>query len=377
MTNHWRAVAQRIVAGLNVQPGELIQVRDHIDHPDMLLEVLLAVERAGAAPLIDQQSPIYLNRWLAEASPHAIEQSGRQRRRLMEQVDRVVSLSGGIPDFERVAPDALAAWQAMDEELTAIEEARLLPNLIAAIPTAQRAERLGMMLAELEAHVTPSLLLDIDVSRRLIAETRAAVTGQRIVITTGEGCELHLHHGDRFWHGDDGVIDDEDRRRQTIVSNLPAGSIYTTVLEDRTEGSLYLPQALEATDVVLHFKAGRIERIEAASGGDALERWFDSHSGEPRRISHIGVGLNPHLRTPIGWTIVDEHIAGAIFVAMGENRYMGGQNASSLNHDFALFGASLWVDGRELVARGKLQSAIFSEALERPSGKTGSPPESQ
>lgn len=348
MTTHWRAVAQRIVAGLNVQPGELIQVRDHIDRAEVLLEVLLAVERAGATPLIDQQSPAYLNRWLAEATPHAIEQSGRQRRRMLEQVDRVVSLSGGTPDFERAAPDAVAAWQAMDEELTAIEEARQLPILIAAIPTAQRAARLRVTLAEFEAHVLPSLLLDVDASRRLIVETQAAVTGQHIVIATGEGCELHLFHGDRFWHGDDGVIDDEDRRRQTIVSNLPAGSIYTTVLEDRTEGSLYLPQALEATNVVLHFEAGRIHRIEAASGGGALERWFDSHSGEPRRISHIGVGLNPHLRTPIGWTIVDEHIAGAIFVAMGENRYMGGQNASTLNHDFALLGASLRVDGRPL-----------------------------
>ena len=354
MTTHWHAVAQRIVAGLNVQSGELVQVRDHLDRPDVLLEVLLAVECAGATPLIDQQSPIYLNRWLAEATPHAIELSGRQRRRMLEQVDRVVSLTGGMPDFERTASDALAAWQAMDEALTAVEEARQLPILIAAIPNAQRAQRLGMTLAELEAHVLPALLLDVDASRRLIAEAQAAVTGQHIVITTGAACELHLHRGDRIWHGDDGVIDDEDRRRQTIVSNLPAGSIYTTVLEGRTEGALYLPNALDATEVVFHFAAGRIERIEAASGGDALSRWLDSHSGEPRRISHIGVGLNPHLRTPIGWTIVDEHIAGAIFVALGENRYMGGQNASSLNHDFALLDASLQVDGREFVAHGTL-----------------------
>src|SRR5690606_41574148 len=64
-----------------------------------------------------------------------------------------------------------------------------------------------------------------------------------IVIGTGDSCELHLYHGDRRWHVDDGVIDDEDRRRQTIVSNLPAGSVYTTVLEERTHGRLYLPSA--------------------------------------------------------------------------------------------------------------------------------------
>jgi leucyl aminopeptidase (aminopeptidase T) len=103
--------------------------------------------------------------------------------------------------------------------------------------------------------------------------------------------------------------------------------------------------------------AQRIVAIEAAHGADALARWLDGHTGEPRRVSHIGVGLNPHLRTPIGWTLVDEHIAGVLFLALGENRYMGGQNASSLNHDFALFDASLWVDDFLVVSKGELQIA--------------------
>ena len=125
----------------------------------------------------------------------------------------------------------------------------------------------------------------------------------------------------------------------------------TSAVQDRRRT---LPKAREATEVVLHFAAGRITAIEAASGADALAGWLDSHSGEPRRVSHIGIGLNPHLRRPLGWAIVDEHIAGALFLALGENRYMGGQNASSLNHDFALHGASLQVDGRLVVDRGQL-----------------------
>lgn len=359
MTTVWTPIAHRIVAGLGVQPGELIQVRDHIDRPDVVNEVLLAVDRAGATPLLDHQSPAYLNRWLAEATPDAITQSGRQRLRWLEQVDRVITLSGGIPDFASAAPATLAAWEELDANLTQIEEARRLPILVVAAPNEQRAAKLGMTLAALEAHVLPALQLDIEASRAIIDRAQRAVTGKHIIIGTGAGHRLHLDRGDRIWHGDDGVIDDEDRRRQTIVSNLPAGSIYTTVLETQTHGSLYLPKAPDASEVVLHFEAGRIVAIEAAEGADALAHWLDSHTGEPRRVSHIGVGLNPHLRTPIGWTLVDEHIAGALFLALGENRYMGGQNASSLNHDFALVGASLWVDDRLVVSDGELQIARF------------------
>jgi leucyl aminopeptidase (aminopeptidase T) len=348
-SNGWTPIADRIVAGLNVQPGELIQVRDHADRPEVLREVLLAIDLAGATPLVDHQSPAYLERWLAAATPGAIQQGSRQRLRCLEQVDRVVVLGGGIPDFALAAPAALAAWEEMDAALTALEEARQLPILVVAVPNQRRAARLGMSLAALEAHVLPALLLNSDESRWLIEQTLAAVAGAEIVINTGAGHALHLYHGDRHWHGDDGVIDDQDRRHKTIVSNLPAGSVYTTVIEEQTHGSLYLPTVQDATEVVFHFAAGRIARIEAASGADALAAWLDSHSGEPRRVSHIGIGLNPHLRRPIGWTIVDEHVSGSLFLALGENRYMGGQNSSSLNHDFALHGASLQVDGRMVV----------------------------
>ena len=81
---------------------------------------------------------------------------------------------------------------------------------------------------------------------------------------------------------------------------------------------------------------------------------FDSHSGEPRRVSHIGLGLNPCLRQPIGWTLVDEHILGTLFFAFGENRYMGGENESSLNIDFALPGATLEIGGQMVVSEGRI-----------------------
>jgi len=350
----WKALAKRIVDGLNIQPGELIQVRDHIDRPEVLHEVLLAIEWAGATPLVDPQSPAYLNRWLAEATPEMIEQSSQHRLKWMLEIDRVISFNGGIPNFALATPAALAAWQQMDEAITALEERRQLPILVVAVPNQQRADLLSIPLHELEAYMMPAHLLSIAESQQLIDKALAAVAGHHITINTGQAHTLHLYQGDRYWHGDDGVIDERDRQHKTIVSNLPAGSVYTTIHETLTHGSLYLPKVFEASEVVFHFAAGRITQIEAAHHAEQVAAWLDGHSGEPRRISHIGIGLNPQLRQPIGWTIVDEHVMGALFLALGENRYMGGQNESSLNHDFALHGASLQVDGRVIVQDGRL-----------------------
>jgi hypothetical protein len=231
MNNKYTTFAQRIVAGLNVQPGELIEVRDHCDRPEIVREVLLAVDLAGATPMLDPQSPAYLNRWLAEATATAIQASSRHRLRWINEIDRVVVLGGGIPDFTLATSEPFNAWQQMVEEVTRLEEARQLPMIVVAVPNQQRADLLGMRLAELEAYLLPAHLLDIEECRRVIEEARAKVAGDQIIIQSGAGHLLHLSQTGRYWHGDDGVIDEQDRQHKTIVSNLPAGSIYTTVVD--------------------------------------------------------------------------------------------------------------------------------------------------
>lgn len=340
-------LAQRMVQGIQAQPGEVIQIADRTGRADWLYDLFLAVEQAGATPILDIEPPTF-SRWLlTEATVAEVQRFGRHRVTSAQRADRMINLGSGFLDMTGAKADLLTAWQAADEEVTAIEESRRLPILAVAIPTAVQAARLGLSLEALEAHLLPALVISAaDIQEHIQQALTKVQGGQQLVIRSGADCVLTMQHGDRTWLTDDGVIDEADRQRGAVVSNLPAGSIYTTVLEGATQGSLYIPRFGAATEVILHFDQGRIVHIDAASGAENVTAWLDRHSGEPRRISHIGLGLNPALHQPIGWTLVDEHIQGALFVALGENRYMGGENVSSLNYDLALMGATLEVDGR-------------------------------
>lgn len=355
MNTVWEQLAQRIVVGLDIQLGELIQVRDQAGNHELLAELLLAIELAGATPLPQIMPPRYLKRMLAGASTGYLAGWDRQRAGWMQQIDRIVVLGSAYPYLAELDATALDAWASATQRLNEIEEARRLPFLVVALPSAERAVQLGMGADELEQHLLPALLVESSRIQETIRGALAAINGARtLLIRSGDGYELRLDQGDREWMDDDGVIDARDRQRGAIVSNLPAASIYTTVLEDSATGSLYLPRAGPASQAVLHFQNGQITKIEAATGGTNLEGWLDSHSGAPRRISHIGLGLNAALQRPIGWTIVDEHIQGSLFVALGENRYMGGQNSSSLNVDYALSSVTLLADGRTIVSAGQI-----------------------
>lgn len=351
----WREVADRAVHGLGVRTGELIQVREHSGRWEAVLEVLLAVERAGATPLPELTPPDYLRRLLNEAPLSYLLNWDEHRLRWMGEVDRVLVLQGGGLDVETLDPDALDAWSSAVQRLTDLEEERRLPYMLVAVPTQERAQALGLSLKDLEHYVVPAILVPSEELRAHIDRLLMAVAGARhLTLCTGDGLELYLDRGNRRWLGDDGHIDEEDRIQGAITSNLPAGALYTTVLEHRTEGRVFIPRAAGAEKVVLTFEKGEIVRIEAAQGVQKLEDMLSRHTGDCRRVGHIGIGLNPVLRHPIGWTVVDEHVYGMLFLSLGENRYMGGENESSLNVDFVLPGATLIADERTVVAGGKV-----------------------
>lgn len=357
MDKKWQKVARRIVRGLGIRPGELIEVRDAAGCQDALLETSLAIEGAGATPIFQLIPPGYLERLWGEVLPATLARWDRFRGEWLKEVDRVLVLAAAHPDFTRAAQPGLEAWRQAQQRLTVIEEERRLPFLLVALPTAEGARQLGLPLETYEGILLPALEASVPELRLEIERVlHNAGAGHTITIHSGNQHILQLEHGDRLWLSDDGLIDETDQEQGAIVSNLPAGSIYTTVIEEATQGSLWLPKAGEAREVVLRFEAGRIVDIQAASGAEALMNELARHSGEPRRVSHIGLGLNPYLDRPVGWTLVDEHIHGHLFIALGENRYMGGRNESSLNVDYALAGATLMVADRMIVLKGKVVS---------------------
>jgi leucyl aminopeptidase (aminopeptidase T) len=365
MTGHWVAVANRVVNALDARAGELVQVRDRTGRYDVIQEITLALERLGATPVLELLPPGYVQRLLTSTDPQLLARWDKHRSIWQESVDRVLVLAGVDEDRTGDVPlRAAKEWQRAVERLSAIEARRCLPYLLVAVPTDPGAQELGMTPGDLEEIVVPSLAAPPEVLQRQIDAVLVMVQqAQTFTIHSGGDNELRLELGGRRWLSDSGRMPAPGVLAPGVqpVQNLPAGSVYTTVLEDATNGTLRLPSIHGATNVTLEFHGGRVVSVDAVSGGEWLTALLDRHDGEPRRVSHIGIGLNPHLNRSIGWTLVDEHRHGALFIALGENRYLGGENASSLNVDFAIPEGSLSVDGRLLVEEGVLKGVDSSD----------------
>jgi leucyl aminopeptidase (aminopeptidase T) len=351
----WREAARRAVEGLGVAAGGLVTVRDRVGRAEPLRAVVVELEMRGITAVVEVADDVVLGAVLPVTPPEFLAGWGRHRAALLELADGVISISATPPPLDGVPPESLAAWARGRQAMQEVETRRRLPFMVFGVPTGALADEAGMPLAELDALVeeamaVPAAELQGDAARLLDI---AGPAGTLMLETPG--CRLELVREGRAWHTDDGLISAADRERGAVVSNLPTGSVYTTVVEDRTEGTVRLDRMAAARDVVLTFECGRVTGATAGAGDAAsVLELLAGHEGEPGRVSHIGVGLNRRLPPPTGWEYLDHCRAGAVFLALGENRYMGGGNASTLNEDYLPTRPTLHADGATLTAGGAL-----------------------
>ncbi|MEM4360431.1 MAG: hypothetical protein QXT45_07885, partial [Candidatus Bilamarchaeaceae archaeon] len=186
--------------------------------------------------------------------------AGRDRRRVewLQQVDRSLALIGAQPDLRRVPDEALRAFTTTYNQLETIRRERRIPQVIAAIPTIGKAAQLGLSHEELELRVMPALLVDPAVLVAASERVQSTLaTAKTITITSGPGYELRLERGERPWLRDAGRLETTGGTAGAIVSNVPAGLLYTTIVEESAEGDLFLPVAGPAREL----EAGPYERF--------------------------------------------------------------------------------------------------------------------
>jgi leucyl aminopeptidase (aminopeptidase T) len=328
-----RVVARRVVDALPTVTG-IVLVRDRCGRADIVEEVVDECRMRGLDAVVEHVSNDRLRELIGSGSPVELARWDLERADLTPAVNGLIVLGGWRADLAGLPTESVQAWVAATGRVERVLEERNVPTVVVAVPTGYVAERLGVGLAELEARVLPGLLVSsFTLSDSATPFVGALDANSRVDVMTAAGT-LAVDRGSRPVMVDDGRVDPVDIARGAVVSNLPGGSLYWTVIEEATRGEIEL-----ADGTVLRFdNQGRVI--------------FGEYAGE--RVSHLGIAVNPLVTGAIGWTIVDEHRPGAVFLALGENRYMGGDNESRINVDLVPASPTVVAGGSTLVRDGIL-----------------------
>jgi aminopeptidase len=146
---------------------------------------------------------------------------------------------------------------------------------------------------------------------------------------------------------------------ETQFSNLPAGEVCLAPLEDQTEGTVVFDLAFmdgrRVEDLEVRFASGRATLVGAAREFAFVQRVVAAGGPGADVIGELGIGINPAVGSPCGYTLTDEKILGTVHLALGDNEMLGGSNPSHLHWDMMVLGPTLTVDGRPVLTDGEWQ----------------------
>ena len=335
--------------GLDIQPLQTVEIRGDTSMQECIDAVSLAVERVGAVPCLNLTSIAHEAERIRTLSPDWLRRPSPFLLNLARSVDAVIVIERDWSSLATLCPaDKLEAWNQAVGLLVEQQESRRIPYCLIAHPKAKRQDQLLVSRNEAYQAIEAAISTNVDEIRALLGRARKIIdNGRALEIRTRNHSCMRCDLGRPVYRND-------GRLNSSLVLNLPYGSLSFTVPEDSVEGTICFDRWRDVRDLVVTFKGGRISELSAASSPEAFADFVGTHSGDRDRISHMGIGVNPGIKRPTGLTTIDECKSGMVFVAFGENRFMGGENESTLNIDLICSGATVLCDDRCLVREGRL-----------------------
>ena len=354
-----QAIARRVVRECaRVQAGEDVYIEGRADAVDYLELLAFECELVGGKPLLVMTSDAYNHRRLTELPA---EQTATRAAGWIEAVKKAdvvftVRMEDGDPAlFADVTPEQRAAGSRGRKLLADHIYDGSRRWIGTDYPTPQQAAAFNVDYEAYQAMFWSALDLDYAALKahadRVAARARRRRDGAHPL---AQGHRRHARH--RRPAARQGL---RRHRRRDAFSNLPAGEVCLAPLETEANGTVVFDLAFwdgrRIEDLEIRFEAGKAVPVGARTEFDYFRGVLESSDGAADVIGELGIGLNPNVGEPTGYTLTDEKILGTVHLALGENVMLGGVNESTLHWDMMILRPTVEVDGRPLLIDGEMQ----------------------
>jgi leucyl aminopeptidase (aminopeptidase T) len=354
---------QVVQTSLRIRPDDQVLINTWQHTLSMAEALALECLRANAVPMLQLSTDNLYRAAIAEIAEHTLRKTPQHLLAAYGAASAVIDLSG--PENPRIFELGAAGKGAALQEAYGPLFARAVERRVrgaflqVGFITPERAHKYGADYEEWrhahEAALSADLAHIAEEGRR-VAER---LTGTHTVhITHPNGTNLTLECADRAARVDDGVVDDDDAALGNVWVDLPAGSVNIAPVETSAHGSVVFPSIPLWGKIVKEldweFKQGELIESHAYENTTVFNDFLaGAKASAPLRIGRLGIGLNPKARQVVPG-LGDHLVRGAVTVGLGENRDLRGANATGFGWSAALLGATVEVDGKKLVAEGKL-----------------------
>jgi aminopeptidase len=312
------------------------------------------VQLGGLRSRVETEELEYL--LFTEGSDEQIQHVNQFEKQIREDFEVFISLysqsntrglSNVSPEKQRMRALAYKDVVRAYQERSATRDLRWVLSMY---PTAAYAQDAEMSLEEFADYVFSTTYADskdpIGAWQRIHDEQQKLVDwlkGKKKLEVKGPNVDLELSIDGRDFINSDGE------------RNMPSGEIYTSPIEDSTEGWVRfsypaIRQAREVDGIELTFEKGRVVKASATKNEDFLRNMLDTDEGA-RYLGEFAIGTNKRIDRFIKSILFDEKIGGTIHMAVGFGfPEIGGKNVSAIHWDMICD----MRDGGQILADGDL-----------------------
>lgn len=360
-------VARNLVQAGMVKAGDKVLVSGSIRDAALLEDIAIEAMKVGAHPLITISSDRLVRRSYDEVPSTFDDVTSSVDMLLVNNFDVQITLDvnetetllAGVPMARRSARGK--AGQAVTDAYFK-RNLRLVNLGNGLYPTAAISRRLGVPRSTVSnafwraAGVNASLLRTKGESLREIF-----ANGKVVTLTARNGTNLSLLvDADRGFISDGALTPEKvEQGAAAAATYLPAGELILPAASGSANGKIvvdrYIWDGRVVRGLTLVFEKGVLTSMTAANDISGLKAAYDAAGGAKDRFGFLDIGINPETRLPVGSGRIIWTAPGSVVFGFGENRGFGGSNTSDFGLVAQLGGATLTVDGRPVIERGRLR----------------------
>ncbi|HEY1114124.1 MAG TPA: aminopeptidase [Chitinophagaceae bacterium] len=139
---------------------------------------------------------------------------------------------------------------------------------------------------------------------------------------------------------------------------LPAGEVYAPVEPGSANGTLVVPETdirgQSIKNLKLRFTNGRITDIQADNHVNLVKTMLSAAKGDADMLSLFDIGINRNSQPLQNSSYYSWEMGGMVTLSTGDNAWAGGSTKSDMGLSFHVPGATVTIDGKPVVEKGKL-----------------------
>lgn len=346
---------------LDIQPGQLVQIRTTPYAQELTLAVYEEAVKAGAHVTVTTNLPGADEIFFKFASDEQLDFVSPVRKLITETFDATLAIGAeyNTRELSGVDPARIARTRKAGAPLTKLFMERAARNELnwcyTEFPTQASAQEADMSLRDYEDFVYSAGMLHLDNPVAFWKEEGAKqqklitwLGGREKAVLKGENIDLTMSIKGRVF------IECSGR------ANFPDGEIFTGPVEDSVNGwvrfkypAIYDGQ--EVTDIELWFENGKVVREKASKNQELLTALLNTDTGA-RFLGEWGIGTNYGIQRFTKNMLFDEKIGGTIHLAVGGGYpESGSKNTSGLHWDMLcdMADSEIVIDGDVFYKNGK------------------------